>query len=102
MAETQTLADLGAEVRGLADLLTVNAFEPDVRRDGSPRLVDGAATSEDVESLAIEGRDTAALLEKFLQSQNAVQFVYSACRFHVERHRKTYQNARPVSTTLFV
>ena len=67
---TRLDADLGAEVRGLADLLTVNAFEPDVRRDGSPRLVDGAATSEDVESLAIEGRDTAALLEKFLQSES--------------------------------
>ena len=63
-------ADLGAEVRGLADLLTVNAFEPDLRRDGSPRLVDGSAASEDVESLAIEDRDTAALLEKFLQSDS--------------------------------
>ncbi|MDG2021357.1 MAG: helix-hairpin-helix domain-containing protein [Phycisphaerales bacterium] len=59
-------ADLGADVRGLADLLTVHAFEPDVCRDGTPRLVDGAASSDDVQSLALEDRDTVTLLEKFL------------------------------------
>jgi hypothetical protein len=63
-------ADLGAEVRGLADLLTVHSFEPDVRLDGSPRLVDGTATAEDVESLGLEDRDTAALLEQFLETQS--------------------------------
>ncbi len=63
---TRLDADLGAEVRGLADLLTVHAFEPDVCRDGLPRLVDGAASSDDVQSLALEDRDTVALLEKFL------------------------------------
>ncbi len=63
-------ADLGAEVRGLVDLLTVHAFEPNVRRDGSSRLVDGTAKPEDVESLALEDRDTAALLEKFFQSES--------------------------------
>ncbi len=58
-------ADLGGDVRGLADLFTVNAFEPDVRYDGSPRLDPDATESEAVADAGIEDPATVRLLERF-------------------------------------
>ncbi|MAH66801.1 MAG: hypothetical protein CMJ27_10515 [Phycisphaerae bacterium] len=59
-------ADLGGDVRGLADLFTVNAFEPDVRFDGSSRLDPDRAEPEAVADAGIEDPATVRLLERFL------------------------------------
>ncbi|MAD20020.1 MAG: hypothetical protein CMJ52_07390 [Planctomycetaceae bacterium] len=59
--------DLGGDVRGLADLFTVNAFEPDVRLDGTPRLDPESDGADAVADAGIEDPATARLLERFLE-----------------------------------
>jgi DNA uptake protein ComE-like DNA-binding protein len=61
-------ADLGGDVRGLADLFTVNAFEPDVRFDGTPRLDPDSTDPEAVADAGIEDPATVELLERFFGS----------------------------------
>ena len=58
-------ADLAGDVRGLADLFTVNAFEPDVRLDGTPRLDPDLAEPGAVADAGIEDPATVELLERF-------------------------------------
>ena len=59
-------ADLGGDVRGLADLFTVNAFEPDVRFDGTPRVDPNVGDPQAVADVGIEDSATLGLLERFL------------------------------------
>ena len=58
-------ADLAGDVRGLADLFTVNAFEPDVRLDGTPRLDPDLGEPGAVADAGIEDPATVELLERF-------------------------------------
>ena len=58
-------ADLAGDVRGLADLFTVNAFEPDVRLDGTPRLDPDPGEPGAVADAGIEDPATVELLERF-------------------------------------
>ena len=59
-------SQLGGDVRGLLDLFTVHAFEPNVRRDGLPRILIG---SEDTgESMTFEDPEAAKYITQLQES----------------------------------
>ena len=85
--------ELGGEPRGLLDLFTVHAFEPNVRRDGVPRVLIG---SEDTgESLDFEFAEAAEYLDQLQRSLTTTRNDLSARRAVIAEFLAATQSGEP-------